>query len=87
MKSATSCPSGNGTWRRRSPTAAQSSQYGERNSVGPETARMVMEALADRVSEAALEAGLIAAATVPCSEPACAPAAFPSQPRAASARR
>jgi hypothetical protein len=29
-----------------------SSQYGEKNSVGPETARMLMEALADRVSEA-----------------------------------
>ena len=27
-------------------------QYGERNSVGPETARMLMEALADRVAEA-----------------------------------
>jgi hypothetical protein len=29
-----------------------SSQYGEKNSVGPETARMLMEALADRVSDA-----------------------------------
>ena len=29
-----------------------SAQYGEKNSVGPETARMLMEALADRVSEA-----------------------------------
>jgi len=29
-----------------------SAQYGERNSVGPETARMLMEALADRVGEA-----------------------------------
>jgi len=28
-----------------------SSQYGERNSVGPETARMLLEALADRVAE------------------------------------
>lgn len=30
----------------------KSSQYGERNSVGPETARMLMEALEDRVNEA-----------------------------------
>ena len=32
-----------------------SSQYGEKNSVGPETARMLREALADRVSEAPKE--------------------------------
>lgn len=31
----------------------KSAQYGERNSVGPETARMLMEALAERVAEAA----------------------------------
>jgi len=30
----------------------KSAQYGEKNSVGPETARMLMEALADRVREA-----------------------------------
>ena len=33
----------------------KSAQYGERNSVGPETARMLMEALEDRVREAAAE--------------------------------
>ena len=30
----------------------RSAQYGEQNSVGPETARLLMEALADRVAEA-----------------------------------